>query len=218
MLKLTFPRSFSSESVFQTSSIDYTLDEGSESLKNFITNSFLAESFSELNETKLKINDISKIEKNNGNSLDVFEIEDLFKSEGRQGGINDVTLNEIVRNLKLLFEKNLFGNRILEDNLTIIIKILEGSDFNKKLHKNLIKATLICTLKNLKRLEWELKLVDFDEFHQKCKVFIEGLEGEANFQFELDFLVNSFREEAINYLFRIKDFEEKKHLISLMID
>lgn len=219
MIKINFPRSFSLESFLQTSSIDYTLDEGSENLKNYnnIPNSFLAESFSELSEAKLKINDISKIEKNNMTSVDMFEIEDFFKNEEKRDN-DDITLDEIVKNFKFIFENRLFDNKILEDNLKIIIKILKGSDYNKKIHKNLIKATLTCTLKNLKKLELELKLIDFDEFYQKCQSLIEGLETENNFQFELDFSMNSFREEAINYLFRIKDFEEKKYLISLMID
>lgn len=131
-------------------------------------------------------------------------------------------LNEIVNDLNH-FILNMKKNKLIEDNFRIIINIIKGCNFQSEAHKYLLKYALFILKENLIKNESfhkEIKSlisVNFKELCKKCEVFTSNFLKIQDLHGELDLAHSSLREEAINYLFKIKNFEEKQSLMNILM-
>lgn len=133
-----------------------------------------------------------------------------------------VFLNKCIEFVK---EKEGKSNGILLDNLIIIRNIIKMCSEKSEVQKFLSKYVIALLKENLSKNEEFVSFFPFNEIEyakQLCdyvkNVEINGFGGNYVARFDVDLIKASFREEAISFLFRVKNFEEKQNLMNILMN
>ena len=209
----------------------------------FKTSLSINESFQDpIIDSRFNIADISAIEcksnllsnspenTNANNSFVNGEDMGLFATEGvMESGV--ITLKEsilgfLVRSLDGIKRDISKINSILVDNLTIIWNVLRTCTEKNDIQKCLIRYMMHLFKENLLKNDGFVRILHIFQvgsLKERC----EGLKGSEiaglglgayGIKMELDLVKSSLREEAICFLFRVKNFEEKQNLMNVLMN
>lgn len=144
-----------------------------------------------------------------------------------QASLNLKEFLAVFLNKSIMFVKEKEGKShgVLLDNLIIIRNIIKTCNEKSEVQRFLSKYVIALLKENLSKNEEFASFFPFNEIEyakQMCdyvkSVEINGLVGNYVAKFDVDLLKASFREEAISFLFRVKNFEEKQNLMNILMN
>ena len=195
------------------------------------------ESFQDpFHDSKLSIVDVSAIEykltnsPTNVNNSFMIENDILFNGECFQlekenmiMSLKTAFLGFLNSNMKELIESLGHINSILIDNLNIICKVLTFCNEKSDVQKSLVRYIMYLLKVNCLRNEGFLIILPgMALMKEKCEGIKGMLEtvglGIYGVGLDLDLVKASLREEAICFMFRVKNFEEKQSLMNILMN
>ena len=134
-------------------------------------------------------------------------------------------LGFLVRSLEGIKKDISTINSVLVDNLTIIWNVFRACSEKNEVQKCLIRYMMYLFKENLLRNDAFIQILQkfqVGSLKDRCEGF-RGLEiaglglGAYGIRMELDLVKSSLREEAICFLFKVKNFEEKQNLMNILM-
>lgn len=163
----------------------------------------------------------------NDHDFGIFMIDGPLQVYDKEEAIANLkeVLFTFLKKCKNFLKQNQKLHGILMDNINIILNVLKTCSEKIEPQKCMIRYVMFLLKENLSKNEEFTNILPKTEVEfvkEKCEI-VKGLEfgacfGNYGIKLDLDLLRSSFREEAISFLFRVKNFEEKQNLMNVLMN